>query len=257
MIAAFGSISPLGIRLTFDLTDAKSRTFDECWQARDQAVLEGLAAHAPAIQEPLARLGPALWPVVEALPTVGRPFFASHLRMARPEDQVLSGWHAVHCVREWRGDTHWALVVAAGLTGVEASIIHNAWLGYEPDWLPTSRGTEPAELDAAWASLTAKGLAADRTVLTEGIALRQRLEDDTDRRTTEVWQRLGLETPPASRRTSNRPASSSSVASTRPPAPITSPRPAGGADRSAVSSPGAASSRGRASSVTRRRCERR
>ena len=164
-----------------------------CGGARDEAVLEGLAEHAPAILEPLARLGPDLWPVVDALPTVGRPFFASHLRMPRPEDPVLSGWHAVNCIREWRGDTHWALVAAAGLTGVEASIVHNAWLGYEPDWLPNSRGTDPADLDAAWTSLEAKGLAADRAVRPEGVALRQQLEDDTDRRTTEVWERLGEE----------------------------------------------------------------
>ena len=71
---------------------------------------------------------------------VGRVLAAAHLRMPRPTDHVLAGWHAVNCLREWRGDTHWALVVAAGLTGVEASIVHNAWLGYEPDWLPKSRG---------------------------------------------------------------------------------------------------------------------
>jgi hypothetical protein len=191
VIAAFGSISPLGIRMAFLLAEEKGVPFDDLWHARDEAVLEGLAEHAPAILEPLARLGPEVWPVVEALPSVGRPFFASHLRMPRSDEPVLSGWHAVNCIREWRGDTHWALVAAAGLTGVEVSILHNAWLGYEPDWLPNSRGTDPAALDVGWASLEAKGLAADRTVRAEGVALRQQLEDDTDRRTTEVWERLG------------------------------------------------------------------
>ena len=153
-------------------------------------MVEGLAEHAPAIQEPLARLGPLLWPVVEQLPTVGRVLFAAHLRMPRPTDPVLSGWHAVNCVREWRGDTHWAVVAAAGLTGVEASIIHNAWLGYERDWLATSRGTDPVDLAAAWSSLEAKGLVADGEVTAEGVALRQRIEDDTDRLTTLPWQLL-------------------------------------------------------------------
>jgi hypothetical protein len=190
VIAAFGSISPAGIRLAFDLV-AASTTFDEVWQARDAAVLEGLATHAPAIQEPLARLGPRLWPVVEQLPTVGRVLFASHLRMLRPSDPVLSGWHAVNCLREWRGDTHWALVAAAGLTGVEASVVHNAWLGYEGDWLAESRGTDPADLAAAWASLEVKGLAAGGEVTEEGVALRQRIEDDTDRLTTLPWELLG------------------------------------------------------------------
>lgn len=188
--AAFGSISPLGIALAFDALQTPER-FAELWAARDAAVVEGLHEHAPDICEPLEELGPRLWPVVEQLPLVGRVFFAAHLGVPRPADPLLSGWHAVNCLREWRGDTHWALVVAAGLTGVESSVLHNAWLGYETDWLANSRGTDPAHLEAAWASLEARGLARDRTVTPEGVALRQRIEDDTDARTTLPWQLLG------------------------------------------------------------------
>ena len=131
--------------------------------------------------------------MVDRLPTVGRVFFGAHLAMPRPDDPLLSGWHAVNCLREWRGDTHWALVVAAGLTGVEASCLHNAWLGYEPDWLPTSRGSNPDEIAEGWAGLEAKGLAHGRTATADGLALRQRLEDDTDRATTLPWELLGEE----------------------------------------------------------------
>jgi hypothetical protein len=189
--AAFGSISPAAIRFTFLAVEQAGTTFDAAWAARDEAVLEGLAAHAPAILEPLARLATELWPVVEALPTVGRTLYAAHLRFPRPDDPVLSGWHAVNCLREWRGDTHWALVVAAGLTGVEASIIHNAWLGYEPSWLPRSRGSSDEEIAVGLAGLEAKGLADDGVVNAEGLALRQRIEDDTDRLTTLPWALLG------------------------------------------------------------------
>jgi hypothetical protein len=191
VIAAFGSISPIGIRITFDLVAQHGTSFDAAWAARDEAVLVGLADHAPAICEPLARLGPVLWPIVEELPTVGRPLYASHLRMERPEDPVLSGWHAVNCLREWRGDTHWALVVAAGLTGVEASLLHDAWLGYEGEWLPRSRGSSDDEIAEGLAGLEAKGLASHGAVDARGIALRQRIEDDTDRLTTLPWELLG------------------------------------------------------------------
>lgn len=197
--AAFGSISPLGIALAFDALKTPGR-FLEFWHARDEAVVEGLHTYAPDIVDPLIELGPQLWPIVEQLPLVGRTFFGAHLAVPRPADPLLSGWHAVNCVREWRGDTHWALVAAAGLTGVEASVLHNAWLGYETDWLANSRGTDPAHLEAAWTSLRARGLAhgddADRTVTAEGVALRQRIEDDTDARTTLPWELLGE---PASR----------------------------------------------------------
>ena len=191
VIAAFGSISPFGITMAFDMVAAHT-TFDDVWNARDAAVVAGLRELAPAIVDPLTAFGPDLWTVVEQLPNTGRVFFAAHARMPRPDDPLLSGWHAVNCLREWRGDTHWALVAAAGLTGAEASVLHNAWLGYERDWLPRSRGSAPAEIDDAWVSLSAKGLAVDGTVTPDGIALRQQLEDDTDRLTTLPWRLLGV-----------------------------------------------------------------
>ncbi|MEZ5139476.1 MAG: hypothetical protein R2711_12150 [Acidimicrobiales bacterium] len=49
-------------------------------------------------------------------------------------------------------------------------------------------GATEDEIEAGWASLTARGLAADREVIEEGIALRQQIEDDTDRRTTRPWE---------------------------------------------------------------------
>lgn len=192
VIAAFGSISPIGIQITFlQLGDLDG--FRACWTARDEAVVEGLRRYAPDIIEPLTTMGPDLWSVVDRLPRVGRVFFGAHLAMPRPEDPLLSGWHAVNCLREWRGDTHWALVVAAGLTHPEASILHNAWLGYDGDWLAESRGTTPEDIEAGWRELEAKGLAADGVVNAEGIALRQQIEDDTDLRTTLPWELLGEE----------------------------------------------------------------
>jgi helix-turn-helix protein len=172
---------------------AQHTTFDACWQARDEAIALGLGAYAPDIVEPLKELGPALWPIVDALPTVGRVFFAAHLRMPRPSDPLMSGWHAVNCLREWRGDTHWALVASANLSGVEASVIHNAWLGYERDWLARSRGSSAEDIDVAWQSLSSKGLVVDNEVTPAAVALRQRIEDDTDRFTTLPWRQVGRE----------------------------------------------------------------
>ncbi len=188
--AAFGSISPPAIAYTFDLV-SRTTDFDTVWRARNEAVREGLHQYAPAIVPVLESAGPSLWSIVDRLPTAGRVFFASHLRMERPSDPVLSGWHAINCLREWRGDTHWAIVAAAGLSGIEASVLHNSWLGYEEDWLPTSRGSSADEIRIGWEGLTAKGLAIEGSVTREGIALRQRLEDETDRCTTLPWELLG------------------------------------------------------------------
>lgn len=175
----------IGIAIALDLL-ATQTTPAALWDARNAAVIEGLQQHAPDMLDVLAGWAPLLWPVVESLPVVGRVLFASHLGMARPEEPAVSGWHAVNCLREWRGDTHWATVVASGLSGVEASIVHNLWLGYDEDWLPNSRGSSAGEIAEAKASLHARGLLGD-----EGVRLRQHIEDETDRLTALPWQTLG------------------------------------------------------------------
>jgi len=192
VVAAFGSISSVAIHMVFDMLDGP-QDFQRFWRARDEAVEEGLREHAPEIAKPLEELGPALWRVVERLPVLGRVMFGSLESMARPGSPLLSGWHAVNCLREWRGDTHWAIVVAAGLSHSEASILHNAWLDYETDWLSRSRGNTPEEIDEGWAALTGKGLAHGGVVLPDGIRLRQQIEDRTDEVTVLPWQLLGAD----------------------------------------------------------------
>ncbi len=192
VIAAFGSISPIGVRGAFSVLGTPDR-FEAMRLARDEAVVEGLRGHAPDIEAPLVDNAPALWTVVDALPAVGRVLFAATRALPRSDDPLLSGWQAMNCLREWRGDTHWALTVAAGLGHAESSILHNAWLGYDTDWLALSRGTAADDLEAGWQSLQRRGLAHDRTVLAEGIALRQHLEDETDRLTTTPWEMFGAD----------------------------------------------------------------
>ncbi len=190
VVAAFGSISPIGIAVALDIVERET-TFDAVWEARNEAVVEGLALHAPEIMPSLASMGPELWAVVDRLPRLGRVFFGAHLRMVRPTDPVLSGWHAINCLREWRGDTHWAIVAAAGLTGIEASILHNAWIGYEDEWLAKSRGSTDEDVAAGLETLRARGLVEGDAVTDEGIALRQRIEDDTDVCTALPWRLFG------------------------------------------------------------------
>ena len=191
LIAAFGSISPEAIRFLYSLL-TNHQMFLDVWEDRNLSVISGLHEFAPSIIGPLYEFGPKIWRVVESLPTVGRPFSASLLEIERPQEPALSGWHAVNYLREWRGDTHWALVASSGLSAGEASILHNAWLGYEGDWLSLSRGNSPESIESSWRSLESKGLATKRTVNDKGIELRQFIEDETDRLTTLPWKALGL-----------------------------------------------------------------
>ena len=49
---------------------------------------------------------------------------------------------AVNCIREWRADTHWMVLGANNVSGVEAGYLHDAYLGYPGEWVapePRSR----------------------------------------------------------------------------------------------------------------------
>ena len=52
-------------------------------------------------------------PPRDCSPSAGRVLFAAHRQWPRPiDDDVLSAWLALNCIREWRGDIHWAIQLA-------------------------------------------------------------------------------------------------------------------------------------------------
>ena len=160
-------------------------------EARDAAVLTGLERMAPHIIEPLGEMAGDLWRMVDALPVGGRVLFAAHKAWSRPVDPAVSAWNALNTIREWRGDTHWALLIADGLEAVEAGLLHDAWMGYPKEWIPRSRGANDDEIARALHALTRRGFARDGMVTAEGIARRQALEDRTDELCVRCWHELG------------------------------------------------------------------
>lgn len=190
VIASFFSIHPDFIRVSLDLA-RQHTTFDAILDARDEAVGLGLRAHVPEIVEPLGELADGLWAVVDGLDGAGRVLFAAHRDAPRRDDRAVDAWLALNAIREWRGDSHWAIVIAAGLSGVQAGLLHDAWMGYPGDWIPRSRGADDRALAEAMADLEARGLATDGRVNDAGIELRQRIEDDTDRISQVPWKAYG------------------------------------------------------------------
>jgi hypothetical protein len=189
--ATFGTISPVFIEACVGVALAHT-TPAAITEARNSAVADGLRRHAPEVCATLADLAPGLWEVVDRLPSTGRALFAAHRGAPRPDDDdVLSGWLGVNCVREWRGDTHMALLAAAGIGPVAAGILDDARRNYG-GWIPRSRGADDAALDAAWRELEARGWATGGAVNDIGLAARAELERRTDELSALPWQLLGI-----------------------------------------------------------------
>lgn len=191
--AAFYSIHPDFIAVSLDAC-REATTFEAVAAARDSAVADGLARHAPEIVDGLAELAEPLWDVADSLPLPGHPLFAAHRAWPSRGDGALSAWLAVNCIREWRGDTHWALHAAYGIGPIEAGVLDAAWRDHRDDWLPRSRGADDESIERAMASLAGRGWVADGAVNAEGIAFRQELEDQLDHLSSLAWRRLGADT---------------------------------------------------------------
>jgi hypothetical protein len=124
----------------------------------------------------------------------GRPLFAAHAELPWPEPPHLALWHAQTLLREFRGDGHVAALLLAGLTGLQALILHVASGEADAGFLRGSRGWSRAEWAAAIETLRGRGLVAadEEPALTDaGRELRAGLEETTDRLTVPAYRVLG------------------------------------------------------------------
>lgn len=149
------------------------------------------APHAPAVQEAadLARAA------TEGLPTEGRPLYAGHAALDWPDAPHLVLWHAISLLREFRGDGHIAVLLAAELSGVEALVTHTVThRGFTLPAAKATRGWSDDEWDAAVERLRERGVVDEAGELTAaGQRLRADLEAATDRLAAAPWLTLGVE----------------------------------------------------------------
>ena len=193
VFAAFYTIKREFVRFAIEHAAPHVSDWHAVTAARDAAVRAGLEEMTPQVMEPLGALAPGLWSTVDALPSSGRVLFAAHRAWPRPQDPVMSAWNALNCIREWRGDTHFGILVNDDIGIVEAGLLHDAWMGYPDQWIPRSRGADDAEIAAGLASLAARGFVTDGRVNEAGIAYRQEIEHRTDELCARAWRHFGEE----------------------------------------------------------------
>jgi hypothetical protein len=189
--AAFYSIRKEFIDVCLDVA-RQHTTFEDAYRVRNEAVARGLREYAPEIIDQLGALALPLWDAADSLPLGGRVLYAAHRAWPRCEDDpALSAWLAVNCIREWRGDTHFAVLASHDVSGVQAGLLHDAFLGYPGDWIPRSRGADDAQLEEAWAALDARGFVSNGCINDAGLAFREQIEDTTNELCEKAWRHLG------------------------------------------------------------------
>jgi hypothetical protein len=124
----------------------------------------------------------------------GRPLYAGHADLPWPEEPLLALWHGATLLREHRGDGHVAVLLHAGLTGLEALITHTATgRGFTEAAARATRGWRDEEWAAACAALADRGLLDDAGLTDDGKSLRTHIEAQTDALSADPWLLLGPE----------------------------------------------------------------
>ncbi|MEU2923965.1 hypothetical protein ABZ636_02735 [Streptomyces sp. NPDC007251] len=134
------------------------------------------------------------WEAAAAADTTGRVLAAGNQALERPGRPAARLWQGLTTLREHRGDSHVAVLVAHGLGPVEAMILKAAAGESDGVLLRETRKWEQADWDAAGTRLCERGLlAADGSLTPAGAALRAEVEALTDAAAEGPWTALGAD----------------------------------------------------------------
>jgi hypothetical protein len=137
------------------------------------------------------RAGALLATASAALPIAGRPLAAGIRSLPVPDDALAAVWHHGDFLREYRGDSHNAAWVAAGLNATQIGLLSEMYWGLGMRTYSRSRGWTEAQFDAAEAGLRERGLLDGDGFSTEGRELRESIEVATDVQMTPALDALG------------------------------------------------------------------
>ncbi len=191
--AALGPVGPSVVHALFFNFSAErvARALPSAWQlALPEAALDArLGGSVAALRRELGaladddRVARAADLAARAAATAspqGRALFAAHQALPWPQDPVGRLWHAATLLREHRGDGHVAVLLAAGVGGREAHVLHALAARTPRAVYETARELTAQEWDAHLGTLTARGLAADGALSRDGVTLAAQVEGRTD-----------------------------------------------------------------------------
>ena len=124
----------------------------------------------------------------------GRFLFAGLRSLAWPDTPWGQAWLAANTVREYRGDSHIAAWLAAGLDPVEAGLLTEVYYGMPTKRYHSGRGWTPQDLDEGLERLRGRGILRDGDPVEftdAGRERRESIEVATDRQMTPLLDTLG------------------------------------------------------------------
>jgi Helix-turn-helix family len=157
------------------LTDAAT-----IWAARQAGATGQLRRILGADPPGAAHFAELLLAAAEPLPLVGRPLFAGHRALDRPDEPLARLWLAADALREFRGDSHTIVWTAAGFDPIEIGLLSDLYWGLPPRAHTSGRGWSAEQLAAGEERLRRRGFLDGEQLSAAGAEVREAIEAQTD-----------------------------------------------------------------------------
>lgn len=188
--AAFAVFNPEvvvpSVAFGWTLTDAAT-----ICAARDDGAIAQLERVLGPEPEGADRAHELLARACEPLRPEGRPLFAGASAQAMPPTHLGAAWRLGDMLREYRGDSHTAAWIGAGIDATEIGLLSELYWGLPMRSYSRTRAWTDAQFDAAHERLKARGLVDDVGFTAAGRDLREAVEADTDLQMEPVVAALG------------------------------------------------------------------
>jgi len=177
--AAFAVFNPEAVipSVTLGWTRTDAATICAARDAGAIAQLVRLLGEAPAGIE---RVNELLARAVAPLRPEGRPLYAGLRSLPMPDSAVGAMWRMGDMLREYRGDSHTAAWISAGVNATEIGLLSEMYWGLPMRSYSRTRAWSNAQFDASVESLKSRGLVTDDGFTPAGRALRESIETATD-----------------------------------------------------------------------------
>ena len=139
----------------------------------------------------LSRVTELLTAAVGPLRPEGRPLYAGLLSLGGAGDPLGDMWRLADLLREYRGDSHTAAWISAGVDATEIGLLSELYWGLPMRTYVRTRAWSDGQLDEAEARLVGRGLVADGELTEVGRTFREAIEVATDRQCEVIVRTLG------------------------------------------------------------------
>lgn len=188
--AAFAVFNPAAVipsvRHGWSLTDAAT-----ICQARDDGAIAQLERLLGAEPAGVVRARALLTRAVESLRPEGRPLYAGVRSLPMPATDLGVVWRLGDQLREYRGDSHTAAWVSAGLDATEIGLLSELYWGLPMRSYSRTRAWTEEQFEAAHQRLRSRGLVDEIGFTAAGRQLRDGIETNTDLQMAGIARSMG------------------------------------------------------------------